>query len=43
MTKLASALFALALIFSVAGGAYAGEGSPDINVPGQAHDSGTSR
>jgi len=38
MTKFASALFAIALLFSVAGGAYAGEGSPDINVPGQAHN-----
>ena len=41
MTKLASMIFAVALVFGLAGGSYAGEGSPDINVPGQAHDPGT--
>jgi hypothetical protein len=40
MTKLATALFALALIFGVAAGAQAGEGSPDIAVPGQASNPG---
>ena len=38
MTKLAAMIFALALVFGLAGGAHAGEGSPDINVPGQAHN-----
>ena len=38
MTKLVSIVFAFALVLGVAGGASAGEGSPDISVPGQAQN-----
>ena len=35
MTKLASMIFALAMLFGAANGATAGEGSPDLSIPGQ--------
>ena len=35
MTKITAVIFTLALLFGAAGGAYAGEGSPDLSVPGQ--------